>query len=154
MYKIYVLRKFLFNLITTILVSAIFIGAASSCNDDAGDIYEQDGETVPAATHEGWKNPMCFDCHDNVRAPYNHKSEKYTPVDCVGCHGYNGAVSRDHAATEQSCGTCHNQGDSLQFSYFGQFLPEPDTCRKCHVHPENPEGICKDSLSGLCVPGK
>ena len=78
------------------------------------------------ASHPGYQQPLCFDCHGSV-APYPHGDASYRPPDCAGCHGNNGAPRRDHAVmANPGCPNCHGQVPHVSK------LVAPADCVKCH----------------------
>ncbi len=81
---------------------------------------------VPSAilteSHAGWKDPACASCHQDAHlAPFPLTA-------CVGCHGTNGAPSREvrpQHGTNEGCAGCHG-------GVHDGAIQGPASCRACH----------------------
>lgn len=84
------------------------------------------GPQLTEATHSGYQQPQCFDCHGPV-VVYPHVDVAYRPPDCVACHGHNGAPQRDHAVIgNPGCANCHSA-----VTHVPTFVAPAD-CVNCH----------------------
>ena len=109
-----------------------------STDDDDDDDQVEQGPAI-GADHTGWRNPICFDCHDGTQTEYPHQDQAYEPPDCGACHGYNGAIHTDHAADPvANCAECHASGSVMPDHLYDFEIP--NQCAQCHVHPESPNG--------------
>ena len=112
--------------------SLLLVGLAQACGepekDDTSPPTEtsETGDTTGSGwlddAHQGWRDPLCWDCHDTKTT---HNSDK-APYECVACHGTNGA-SAAHT-TQTPCSGCHSSAHGG-----GDDFPDPDSCQTCHI---------------------
>jgi hypothetical protein len=106
-------------------------GSAGGANSELGGNTSVAGSTsigpqLTEASHPGYQQPLCFDCHGPV-AIYPHLDSAYHPPDCVACHGNNGAPRRDHAVVANpGCPSCHGTVSHVPM------FSAPTDCVKCH----------------------
>lgn len=84
--------------------------------------------------HPGWRQTLCFQCHEIAEHRKAHQSGAEKPSACGPCHGYNGAPHEDHAIDLNACADCHRA-----VKHFGDFQ-SPGDCIACHYHPQSPQG--------------
>ena len=87
--------------------------------DPPEDTAPSSGGTLDT-THEGWRDPSCWDCH--IEDGHDIGLE---PYQCIECHGTNGAP-RGHTLLTP-CAECHVQ------PHGAEGFPDPEACQTCHV---------------------
>jgi len=97
-----------------------FGGGGSSLSDTADAITAATGDGTLTASHPGFEDACCADCHGE-----DAHNEGLLPHECAGCHGANGAP-RGHT-NETPCAECHSREHRC-----GDF-PDPVSCQTCHA---------------------
>jgi LSD1 subclass zinc finger protein len=121
-----------------LVAGALLLAVASTgCAGCTGaDDSDDTGPNVPLAqdrptdaNHPGWGSADCSACH----AIADQHEGRFTLVQCVECHGINGAVALDAghegwaASTAYDCWACHEEADT---PHVGSLAP--GTCAVCH----------------------
>jgi hypothetical protein len=143
------MRTGLWLIICSVLAACGAPNAAPASDHQEGQPGEPIGSEVGAVvdgglrlgpTHPGWKKPLCTACHTASNLETLHGGASHVSPTCVNCHGWNGAVHRDHAADPAGrCAECHSSG-TIVSDHLSAFALPLD-CRTCHVHPESPYGL-------------
>lgn len=108
------------------------LAAIISCGSDddegtdttAGE-GEGDDEEVLTASHPGWRDPACLNCHEA-----DAHNDGRSPADCAQCHGNNGALDKGVHGEQASC-YCHMEVIADSHIPANDF-PQPDSCVVCH----------------------
>lgn len=113
--------------IITALIALGLCAMLGACFSSTKDDTAPTDDTAPDTTgdlltdtHDGWRDPACWDCHATAST---HNSDK-NPYECVSCHGSNGAPGGH--TTHTPCAECHQQ------PHAADGFPDPDSCLVCH----------------------